>query len=172
MAIPAYSKYHIAPCWDTEYQHLNYARSPFNDPEQVQTWLAQGYPDNFTGQMCDMSQPQPSWNHTITEIYEAKGWKHIGTSYYRMDSGTVLPTHGDKYKKYVDIFNLRGQETSIRRAIIFLEDWQSGHYLECAGEVITGWHAGDVVEWVYDTPHMAANLGTTPRYTLQVTGHL
>jgi len=172
METHAYSKYHISPCWDSEYQQLKYDRSPFNDPEQVQKWLAQGYPDNFTGQMCDMSKPQPSWNHKITEMYAARGWQHIGTSYYRMDSGTVLPTHGDKYKKYIDIFNLKGQEHNIRRAIIFLEDWQSGHYLECAGEVMTNWQAGDVVEWVYDTPHMAANLGMTPRYTLQVTGHL
>jgi hypothetical protein len=34
------------------------------------------------------------------------------------------------------------------------------------------WKAGQVVEWAYNTPHMAANIGKTPRYTLQITGHI
>jgi hypothetical protein len=29
-----------------------------------------------------------------------------------------------------------------------------------------------VVEWTYDTEHMAANCGFEPRYTLQITGHI
>jgi hypothetical protein len=28
------------------------------------------------------------------------------------------------------------------------------------------------VEWQYDAPHMAANMGIEPRYTLQITGHI
>jgi hypothetical protein len=37
---------------------------------------------------------------------------------------------------------------------------------------LTKWTAGTVVEWTYDTPHMAANIGLEPRYTLQITGHV
>jgi hypothetical protein len=54
---------------------------------------------------------------------------------------------------------------------VFLEDWKPGHYFEGMDNPVTGWLAGDVVEWGYDAPHMAANLGTAPRYTLQITGH-
>ena len=89
-----------------------------------------------------------------------------------MNTGTILPTHGDLYKKYIEIFQLQGRERSIHRAVIFLEDWKPGHYLECDGEPITKWHAGDGVIWQYDTPHLAANMGLEPRYTLQITGHL
>jgi len=52
-----------------------------------------------------------------------------------------------------------------------LETLQPGHYLDCMGRAFVDWRAGDVVEWTYDTPHTAANIGMTPRYTLQVTGH-
>jgi hypothetical protein len=89
-----------------------------------------------------------------------------------MDTGTVLPVHSDLYKKYVEIFDLKGRESTIHRAIVFLEDWQSGHYAEYGRDPYVGWVAGNVVEWQYDLPHMAANLGTTPRYTLQITGHV
>lgn len=122
--------------------------------------------------MCDMRRAQPSWNQRFVEFFRERGWNNIGTSYYRMDTGTVLPTHGDLYSRYVKLFDLKGREHHIRRAIVFLEPWKSGHYFEALGQALTGWQAGYTVEWTYDTPHMAANLGPEPRYTLQITGHL
>jgi hypothetical protein len=89
-----------------------------------------------------------------------------------MTSGTVMPVHQDRYVKYIDLFNLQGQEHTICRALVLLEDWRSGHYLEIMGEPVVSWTAGTVAEWTYDTPHMAANIGLENRYTLQITGHL
>ena len=171
MATHAVSKYHVPAFWDDEFKRLDYVNETFNDPESVDRWLAQGFANQFTGDMCDMRGAQPSWNKTIIEVFEQMGWQDIGTSYYRMAPGTILPTHQDLYKKYIELFDLQGQEHTIYRAVIFLEDWHSGHYLEAMDQPMIKWRAGDVIEWVYDTPHMAANMGSTPRYTLQVTGH-
>lgn len=165
-------KYSLDVFWDDEYKDLHYINEPFNDVDSLTTWVEQGYPLRFTGDMCDMRKPQPSWNQQFIEHFTALGWKDIGTSYYRMTTGTVLPTHGDLYLKYIQLFNLQGQEQNIRRAIVFLEDWKSGHYFEAMGVAETGWSAGRVIEWTYDTPHLAANIGLEPRYTLQITGHL
>ena len=172
MATHAISKYHIPAFWDDEFLGLEYLNETFNDAESVERWLALGYPNKFTGDMCDMRSAQPSWNRIIIEVFDQLGWQDIGTSYYRMMPGTILPTHQDLYKKYIDIFGLQGQEHTIRRAVIFLQDWQPGHYLEVMNEPVGKWRAGDVIEWCYDTPHMAANMGAVPRYTLQVTGHV
>jgi hypothetical protein len=173
MVTRGYSKYQLTPFWSNgAYRDLEYIREDFNDPEQVALWLAEGYANNFTGDMCDMRSAQPCWNHRFIRQFERFGWQDIGTSYYRMMPGSILPTHSDLYKRYVELFNLQGQEHTIRRAIVLLENWQPGHLLECCGDVITGWRAGTVIEWAYDTPHMAGNSGTTPRYTLQITGHL
>ena len=165
-------KYNLEVFWDDEYKHLDYVNEEFNDLVSLAVWAKQGYPEKFTGAMCDMRSPQPSWNHKFIEHFASLGWKDIGTSYYRMGTGTVLPVHQDLYIKYINLFNLRGKEDQIRRAVIFLEDWQSGHYFESLGTAMTGWTAGTTVEWPYDTPHMAANIGITPRYTLQITGHI
>jgi hypothetical protein len=165
-------KYQLYPFWDTEYQQLDYINEEFNDSQQTNTWLSQGYSDQFTGDMCDMRSPQPSWNQRFIDIFSGLGWKDIGTSYYRMKTGTVLPTHSDTYKKYIELFDLKGCESTIHRAVIFLEDWAPGHYAEYVGQPHVHWIAGATVEWTYDTPHMAANLGLTPRYTLQITGHV
>jgi hypothetical protein len=171
MATHELVKYHIPAFWDDEFKHLEYINETFNDSVSLENWLSLGYTNKFTGDMCDMRGRQPKWNNLFIDFYTLLGWKDIGTSYYRMDTGTILPTHSDLYLKYIDLFNLQGQEQSIRRAIVFLEDWQSGHYFEGNAKPYVNWRAGDVVEWSYDTPHLAANLGTTPRYTLQITGH-
>lgn len=165
-------KYKLLRFWDDEYQRLEYVNEPFNDPRAVAIWRSLGFSDRFTGDMCDMSRPQPSWNSQFVDIFRKQGWQDIGTSYYRMQPGTILPTHSDLYVKYISMFGLQGREHTIRRAVIFLEDWQPGHYAEYQDQPFVNWNAGDVVEWTYDTPHMAANMGTTPRYTLQITGHL
>jgi hypothetical protein len=168
----AIHKYQLHPFWDDEYKHLSYIHESFNDVELTNIWLTQGYPDQFTGDMCDMRSPQPSWNQRFVDIFQGQGWKDVGTSYYRMNTGTVLPTHTDLYLKYIELFNLQGREHTIHRAIIFLEDWQPGHYAEYQNMAYVNWRAGSTIEWIYDTPHMAANLGLTPRYTLQITGHV
>lgn len=163
-------KYHIPKFWDDEFKNLDYINEEFNDVENLKRWESQGYANRFTGDMCDMRSPQPSWNYRFLNIYTEMGWKDIGTSYYRMATGTILPTHSDLYLRYVNLFNLQGQEHRIRRAIVFLEDWKPGHYAEYNDIAKTNWQAGDVVEWQYDAPHMAANMGLEPRYTLQLTG--
>lgn len=167
-----YKHYHIEPFWDEEFKTLNYVHEPFNDPDKVSEWINLGFSSRFAGNMCDMRYPQPSWNNKFIAIYESMGWKDIGTSYYQMKPGTVLPEHRDLYKTYLKKFNLQGNENSIRRAVVFLEDWQPGHYIDCMGRPFVDWKAGDVVEWIYSTPHTAANIGLVDRYTLQVTGHI
>ena len=165
-------RYQLYPFWDDEFKRLNYIQEPFNDSVSVSLWVSQGYQPKFVGDMCDMRSPQPSWNQRFIDIFAGQGWHDIGTSYYRMNTGTVLPAHSDLYLKYIELFDLKGQEHLIRRAIVFLEDWQPGHYFEGMGRPYTDWKAGQVIEWTYDTPHLAANLGLTPRYTLQITGHV
>jgi hypothetical protein len=164
--------YNLEVFWDDEYCHLNYINESFNDTASTSQWVDQGYPLKFTGDMCDMRSPQPSWNQRFIDHFANLGWKDIGTSYYRMSTGTILPTHSDLYLKYINLFDLNGQEHTIRRAVVFLEDWKSGHYFEAVDSPMVNWRAGQVIEWNYDTPHMAANIGLKNRYTLQITGHV
>lgn len=172
MVIQEYKTYHIERFWDDEFKTLDYVQEPFNDPKSVDQWIHMGFGPKNIGEMCDMRNPQPTWNHKFISLYENMGWQNIGTSYYRMTPGTVIPEHQDLYKNYIQRFDLIGQENTIRRAVIFLENWQPGHYLDCLGRAFVHWQAGDVVEWTYDTPHSAANIGFTDRYTLQITGCL
>jgi hypothetical protein len=172
MATHAVTTYNLDVFWDDEYKHLSYIQEPFNDPIDVARWISQGYQSKVCGDLCDMRHTLPSWNHKFIEYYEDRGWKDVGCAYYCMHTGTVMPVHQDRYCRYIDLFDLRGQEHSIRRALVLLENWKSGHYLEVLDTPLVNWQAGLVVEWIYDMPHMAANIGLEDRYTLQITGHV
>jgi hypothetical protein len=94
---------------------------------------------------------------------------HFSWSVYRMTPGTVLPEHRDTYRRFREVYNVTDID-EIVRCVVFLEDWQSGHYFEIDRQPIVSWIKGHCVCWKGDVPHMAANLGETNRYTLQITG--
>jgi hypothetical protein len=163
----AWAQGHVDPWWDLRHQDLKYIHEQFNDPDSLSEWRKLGYTQTrFTGDMYDMRNAEPDWVTPFRNIfpYERFGW-----SFYRMPPGSVLPAHRDTYDRFKLIHGLETTHTVVR-TIVFLEDWASGHYLEMNGEPFTGWRAGDWVSWRDDFLHLAANMGQTDRYTLQLTG--
>lgn len=152
-----------------DHRCLTMVREDFNDSKQIQTWQQQGFIPR-TGAMYDMRHAnQPSLTQKLIAYAEYQGLEHIGVSYYRMDPGDNLPYHSDLYKKYISLFNLENRKKNIIRFIFFPEDRKPGHIFEIDGKLFD-WRSGDWIAWKYDTPHLAANLGIVPRYTIQVTG--
>lgn len=148
-----------------EYKNLPYANKPFNDSVTMTQWISRGHRySSYTGDLIDYKD-LPEW---VLPIAESTGMANIGASLYRMTPGCILPTHSDTYEMYKKVHGLT--HTRIRRIVVFLEDWQPGHYLEVNGNPIVNWQAGQWVGWNYNCPHMAANIGSTNRYTMQITG--
>lgn len=159
--------YSIEPWWQDHYLSLPYANEPFNDADSLAEWKSLGYTQQrFTGDMYDMRNPEPEW---IKPFRLRFPWKHFSWSVYRMGPGTTLPNHSDLYSRFREIYRIDDVE-SIFRAVVFLEGWQSGHYFEIENHPVTEWQAGDCVVWQGSTKHLAANVGKTDRYTLQITG--
>lgn len=160
-------KTYIAPWWGQSYRQLPYVNEPFNDQTSLDHWRSLGYTQTrFTGDMYDMRQPEPNWLGPFRNYFL---WNHFSWSVYKMTPGTALPAHRDTYAKFKEIYQITDAAT-IWRAVVFLADWQSGHYFEIDETPITEWRAGDTVVWNNDVEHVAANMGMTDRYTLQITG--
>jgi hypothetical protein len=151
-----------------EYKNLNYKRYPFNDSHTVEVWKETGHVyEKYTGMMIDSLNNIPEWCLKISNEFN---FKHPTATLYCMTPGTILPIHKDTYSKYREVFNLDFEFDMIYRCIVFLENWSSGHYLEIDNNPIIKWKKGDYVMWKNDSPHIAANIGSTNRYTLQITG--
>ena len=164
---PSWRRMSVTPSWGQQHCDLDYINEPFNNDRDVELWRSLGFTQSrFTGDMYDMRFSEPGW---IASVREVLPMKNFAWAIYRMRPGDVLPEHGDIYVRYREIYGI-SDIAKIRRYIIFLEDWQSGHYLEIDSTPVLPWRAGEGVYWHGDTPHLAANMGKTPRYTLQITG--
>ena len=162
-----WGKFYINPWWGNKHRELDYKNEPFNDSKSLDTWKQLGYTQTkFTGDMYDMRNPMPEWVRGFREYFT---WKYFSWSVYKMGPGCVLPEHSDTYNRFREIHKITNYHNIIR-AVVFLEDWQQGHYFDVDNTPLVSWKAGDVVWWYWDTPHTAANIGTTDRYTLQITG--
>ena len=158
---------HVDPWWGLRHRDLAYINEPFNDPTSLAEWRRLGFSQSrFTGDMYDMRNNEPVWVDSFRSIFP---FERFSWSFYRMTPGCVLPAHRDTYDRFRLIHGLETTD-SVVRAIVFLEDWSSGHYMEMNGTPFTGWRAGDWVSWHDDFLHLAANMGRTDRYTLQLTG--
>lgn len=171
MVIPDKFKYEHqwirSPWWGNKHRELSYINEPFNDPVSLELWQNLGYTQTkFTGDMYDMRNPEPDW---IVPFREYFPWRYFSWSVYRMGPGTTLPNHSDTYSRFRSIYNIK-DISSVFRAVVFLEDWQSGHYFEINEDPVTEWAAGETIIWKNDVEHLAANMGMTNRYTLQITG--
>lgn len=156
------------PWHQFEHRELAYRREPFNNGSDENVWRSVGYTnEHFTGEMYDMRCATPSW-FDIEYYQRVFPWEHLSWSFYKMTPGVILPTHVDTFRRYREMYQ-PGPGT-IRRGLVFLEDWCSGHYLDLGNKVMHAWRAGEYAWWTEDAPHTAANCGMVDRYTLQLTG--
>lgn len=153
--------------YSSEFKNFEYYRKPLNLAEEDQ-WRTSDYSGmTFGGELYDGTNRIPGW---VDSIAQQIGLRNCGYAFYRMRTGNIIPTHVDHYSVYTRVFGVPREH--IYRAIVFLEDWRSGHYFEIDSVAITNWVCGDWVMWSSTEPHSAANIGPQDRYTLQITGTL
>jgi len=96
--------------------------------------------------------------------------KNIVCDLSKYTPGMILPWHTDNYPTYSRNMNI-ADKNLIVRIIVFLHDPMPGHQLWIKDHLCSG-KAGSWFSWVGDTKHMAANLGESDRYVIQITGHV
>lgn len=167
MPVNKWYRGHLDPWWDLQHRNLDYTYYQYKDEQTIDQWREQGYSnERFGGGIYSMSKGLPQWAQKFETVFS--DWRDQGIALYEMKTGDILPMHQDHYATYREKFNVVPE--NIWRAVVFLEDWKSGHYFEIQGIPILSWKSGDWVAWNYDVPHAAANIGTQPRYTAQITG--
>jgi len=159
-------KGHLSKFWNDDFKKLNFVKQPIMDSE-IEQWQSAGYSNatSFSGSMYDSSNPMPEW---VSNLETKFGMYNETYTFYRMDTLDIMPVHSDHYNTYCRIHNTSPDK--VERVILMLEDWKPGHYFELDGIGYVNWKAGDWFKWRSDTPHAASNIGTEPRYTLQITG--
>lgn len=157
---------HAGRFWEFDFKNLPFVKQPVTD-EEVASWQDMGYDHikSYTGSMYDNRNPMPDWIKTLDQMF---GLYNQSYTFYRMDTLEIMPVHTDHYRTYCKLNNVTPDK--VCRVVMMLEDWKPGHYFELDGIGYVNWKAGDWFKWKGDVPHAASNIGTEPRYTLQITG--
>ena len=162
---------HVDPWWHDEHTKLDYQYLPMKNTHDIERWHSQGYQGvTLNGGIVNMKvlkDNMPAFAEPFMTVFD---WQHVGIAFYCMKTLDLQPMHQDHYLAYKKLIKYDGDGSNIWRSVIFMEDWKSGHYLEVDGQPIVNWRQGDWVAWQYDTAHMAVNVGTENRYTVQITG--
>ena len=127
----------------------------------------------------------PSYNHSNTSFYQLwwdsnqvnfqtlgnqLNMEVITVSSIKQNPGCVIPIHKDEFYQIKKRFPDR-KEIKVR-ALIFLEDWKLGHFVQYQDTVVSNWSAGQGWIWDNQVLHLSSNAGMEPKYTLQVSGFL
>lgn len=155
---------------EQEIEKLDYFYEPFNDQATIDYWNELWGYQFRTGLQADFRSAQPAWVVDLVQDFAAQGLvlDNVGSSFYMMRPGDLLPRHHDTYARYCKHYQVSPEQ--VYRAIVFLQDWQPGFLFEIDDRAITGYKNGTYVIWHNDAPHMAGNVGQIPRFTLQITG--
>jgi hypothetical protein len=111
----------------------------------------------------DIKNNQYEWRKQL----QPKNAKCVGYLFSKLMPGNIVPKHRDHFESFSLYYNVPVE--SVKRRLIFLEDWKHGHYFQVNEEVFIKWSAGDWVEWTADEEHFGGNMGEEPRYILQIT---
>lgn len=151
--------------FDQEFKKFEYCRYPLNLKEE-QDWKLSPYNTmTFGGAMYGGENKMPEWTKNAAKEI---GLYKCGFSFYKMQTNNIIPEHVDHFSVYTKLFNEK--ICNVFRALIFLEDWKSGHYFEIDKTPIVNYKKGDYIIWSHEVPHFAANIGIEDRFTLQITG--
>ena len=102
------------------------------------------------------------------DLFKPSNADKVGYLFTKLESGHIVPPHKDHFNNFARFHKVEDLST-IKRRLVFIEDWKQGHYFEVSGESIVGWKAGEYVEWRESDEHLGGNFGVDPRYIVQIT---
>ena len=85
--------------------------------------------------------------------------------------GNIIPWHYDTHVTFREKIKKENiNEKKIIRYMIFISDWDWGHYFCVGNSVVHQWKAGDIITWKPHIHHCGSNAGMSPKITLNITG--
>ena len=172
-----YQKIHI----DIDFKQFLDAEYTGYETISIQVWNDSNKNSNLT----QLRSPLPDtycWENTkmkqilwdLTEIDIERLSKKLNMEISSVTSimqppGSIIPPHVDGF------FQLRKKipdKPNPVRALIFIEDWKAGHFLQCNDDVYTHWKCGDGLIVDRAQYHLSANAGVEDKHTIQVSGFM
>jgi len=154
----------------TEYETISIQIWNDSNNNSNLTQLRSPLPDTYCWENTKMKQIL--WD--LTEIEVDRLSKNLNMEILSVTSimqppGSIIPPHVDSFFQLRKKFPDRPNPV---RALIFIEDWKVGHFLQCNDDVYTHWKCGDGLIVDRAQCHLSANAGVEDKHTVQVSGFM
>ena len=138
--------------------------------EKINSYISWGYNKENT-----MFYRAFSDNHknTFKKFLNFTGLKFASSSIIKQPPGNTIPWHYDthiNFYKQIKQKKIDVKKKEIIRYMLFLEDWDWGHFFCVGSSVISRWKKGDIITWNPIIHHTGSNGGMKPKVTMNITG--
>jgi hypothetical protein len=98
------------------------------------------------------------------------GLEMATSSIIKQYPGQTIPWHYDTHIEFHKrIENLKNKRKPIRY-MVFLTDWDWGHFFSVGSTIVNKWKKGDIITWDPIMFHTGSNSGISPKVTMNITG--
>jgi len=136
---------------------------------RIQSFRDWGFKKEQTEYIQIFSSDYPN---LFKKFIKVSGLAYATSSLIKQYPGNIIPWHYDTHitfkNKIKKITNLKNKK--ILRYMVFLTDWDWGHYFCVGNNVVHQWRAGDIITWDPIVHHCGSNAGMTAKITLNITG--
>ena len=157
----------VGKAWAEEHRRLPYTREPLSEFDRL-LYERSGYKmlkDTSLTHEIYSNPILPTWCNYLTHIF---GLYDMDVEFHKIGLLDFVPQHVPSIKKYCEKHTVDPE--NVFQIVMFLEDWQSGQYLELDNIGITNWKEGDWYKIRSGTEIAYGNFGKANMYLFSVTG--
>lgn len=110
------------------------------------------------------------WREPLLKLFP--NLKKVGVSLFVQLPGQTIPCHVDTYSSYMRRMGEYPDYTKLKRYMVFVNDWDWGHFFHYGNTVINQWQAGDMWDLRNGVYHGSANAGVNPKITIHWSGEV
>ena len=158
----------VSITWRTRDMKDNPTGGPGIDGVENDLVKAGGKPDTEITSLEDDVASYPSFQKMTDALHLVDGAdRPLQTRVHVQMPGQTWTAHVDQLNKW----SMSEPLDNIFRFMIFLHDYEFGHFVQYGNEILTKYRAGEIYTWDHvNVPHCTANAGVTPRSTMVITG--
>lgn len=152
--------------WNNEHRYLQYTYEPISQHQKAK-YVEDGYSavTSFVGETY--SDILPPWVYNLNNTFGLHDQQYEFMKIRPLD---IAPPYNISTARYKEKYNVDKNE--VWHAVLMLEDWQPGQYIEINGQPFAKWVAGDWFKWQGKptATFSYSNVGQYNYYILCVTG--
>lgn len=107
------------------------------------------------------------------KFIDISGLENASSSIIYQTPGHSIPWHYDTHIEFYSKLKKSGIDVNkkkIIRYMVFLDDWQWGHFFCVGSSIVNKWKKGDIITWNPHMHHCGCNGGMLPKITMNITG--